>query len=223
MNKPITVLMVASALLVGCGDETVVKTAMIQTPTSSKIVCYNKSDKELSDEICQEYIKKQQAPSNVQVSQNTSANVPEQPVEQSQQQPMQAPVAQQEVQYSQPQTVVQQVPVQQPVIVQQHDSTGALITGMALGHMMSNSGGYNNGYTGDRNVTRNTTVINKTYNNTTVNKPVSQPRYATPVNTMIKPTNTYKPFTNSYSKSQQRSSVFSSSSSSRRSPFVKHK
>lgn len=220
MNKLLALALVSSTLLVGCGDETVVKTAMIQTPTSSKIVCYNKSDKELSDEICQDYIKKQQAQTNVQVSQNTPANVPEQPVEQSQQQPMQAPVAQQEVQYSLPQTVVQQVPVQQPVIVQQHDSTGALITGMALGHMMSNSGGYSNGYAGHSNVTRNTTVINKTYNNTTTaNKPVSQPRYATPANTLVKQQNiqAQQRFVNNYKKQQVPVKIV------RASPFPKRK
>ncbi|MFW3388054.1 UNVERIFIED_CONTAM: hypothetical protein RF648_18830, partial [Kocuria sp. CPCC 205274] len=72
----------------------------------------------------------------------------------------------------QPQEVMQQpatVVVQQPpVVVQQHDSTGHLLTGMALGHMMANSGGgRSNG---------NTTVINKTYTKKVYVQPKQQTR-----------------------------------------------
>ena len=75
------------------------------------------------------------------------------------------PVAQQpqivyvqpEQQPQNPEVVYQQAPQQsQPVVVQQHDSAGNLLTGMMLGHMLSNSGSSN------RTVV-NKTIINKNY------------------------------------------------------------
>lgn len=83
--------------------------------------------------------------------------VVDQPV---QQQEPQVVYVQQEPQ--QPQVVYEQAP-QQPVIVNQqpqYDSSGNLLTGMMLGHMMANSGrsGYSSNHT-----TVNKTVVNKTY------------------------------------------------------------
>ena len=69
-------------------------------------------------------------------------------------------------QNQQPQTIV----VQQP----QYDSTGNLITGMVLGHMMSNMSGGGGGYSSERTV-NNKTVINKTYVNK--NPSTSPPSY----------------------------------------------
>jgi hypothetical protein len=58
--------------------------------------------------------------------------------------------------------------MQQPVIVQQNDPTSGVLTGMAIGYMMSNGQRYDghNGYgdshyRGPAQVTNNTTVINK--------------------------------------------------------------
>jgi uncharacterized lipoprotein YmbA len=60
---------------------------------------------------------------------------------------------QSEQQPQSPPVVYQQAP-QQPVVVQNHDSTGSLLTGMMVGHMMANSVGSGRS---------DTTIINKTY------------------------------------------------------------
>ena len=75
---------------------------------------------------------------------------------------------------------------QQPVVVQQHDSTGALIVGGALGYLAGRAGSGSSGGS-DHVVNRNTTVVNNTtvvHNSpTTTNVPapvVQQKQAATP-------------------------------------------
>lgn len=89
------------------------------------------------------------APTQVQV---TDPNPAPQVVQgQPAQQQPQVVYVQPEQQPQSPTVVYQQAP-QQPVVVQQHDSSGSLLTGMMLGHMMSGGGRSNH-----------TTVINRTY------------------------------------------------------------
>lgn len=62
--------------------------------------------------------------------------------------------------------------VQSPTVVREHDSSGDLLTGMMLGHMMAGGGGYGGGATGSQ-------VVNNHYHTTST--PAAAPAAAQPV------------------------------------------